>query len=89
MSRRDFEDDGRTIADMSGVVRPNLVAPRRSERPERRGPERRDDRPGESPFTPRERRIAAWAALKASLLIGMCYIVGLGAAILIMIWIWT
>ena len=87
--RREYEDDdGRTIADMSDITRPSAFVPRR-ERPGRR--EREDSflfEKHEEPFTREERRMYVFAALKASLLIAAAFIVGLGAAILIMILAW-
>lgn len=111
--RRDAEDDGRTIADMSGVERPGLFRPGRpddafrqngsspgrssQERSVQSGflrsgsPEERTDRPWEQPdvLTPQERRMYALGALKAALFIGLAFIVGLGAVILVMLLIWT
>ena len=98
------DDDGRTIADMSGVGRPRLFVPRT--RTEDRGssaeqepyPAHREaneqavqKRPweNESEFTPGERRMYMLGALKAALLIALAFIVGLGAAVWIMIQVWT
>lgn len=82
------DDDGRVIADMSGVERPRLLIPRlrrgQSGPPEQTG-EKQD---WESSFTPDERRMAVLGALKAALLIGLVFIVGLGAAILLMVLFW-
>ncbi len=51
----------------------------------------RPDRPWEQSdvMTPQERRMYALGALKAALLIGMAFILGLGAVILVMILAWT
>ena len=40
-------------------------------------------------FTPRERRMYVLGALKAALLIALAFIAGLGAAVWLMIQIWT
>ena len=92
------DDDGRTIASMSEVGRPNLFIPRKPIREERRQnvPETeyeqsKKDRPWEQSeqFSKQERRWYAFGALKAALLIAMAFIVGLGLAILIMILLWS
>ena len=92
MSRGDFEDDGRTIADMSGIDRPSLFLPRSPKKsvPDRvSAPQNDDDRPWESSFTPEERRSTVLAALKAALLIAFAFIVGLGLVVLFLLWIWS
>ena len=43
----------------------------------------------ESEFTPGERRMYVLGALKAALLIALAFIVGLGAAVWVMIQVWT
>ena len=88
--RRTYDDDdGRTIADMSGVSRPNAFVYRRADdaRPKKRERMEREGDP--SPYTSEERRMYVFAALKASLLIAAVFIVGLGAAILAMILLWS
>lgn len=105
--RKTAEDDGRTVADMSGIGGPSLFRMRSpgsvrepgsySKHPpgHRYPPENaeddRPDRPWEQadPWTPQERRMYALGALKAALLIGLTFIVGLGAVILVMILVWT
>ena len=80
------EDDGRVIADMSALETPALFRPRRPDKkPSKAGGD--DDR--ESTLTPQERRMTILATLKASLLVALAYIVGLGAVILLLIWLWT
>ena len=101
------DDDGRTIASMSDVQRPNLFIPRKNQR-DSHMPAHPDavnatdsfvpveeeasenDRPWDQSdrFSKQERRCYALGALKAALLIGMAFIVGLGIAILAMILIW-
>ena len=110
MAPRKEWDDGRTIADMSGIERPGLLMPRAKNREssaeqgstsfteQEPYPEHREtneqavqERPweNESEFTPRERRMYVLGALKAALLIALAFIVGLGAAVWIMIQVWT
>lgn len=80
----DFEDDGRTIADMSGVTRRNPFGfvPREND------PARNNDSgsvtSGESSTLTRKERIwAILGAMKAVLLIGLCFAVGLAIVILL------
>lgn len=91
------DDDGRTIASMSDVSRQNLFIPRKPihedrkpNLPEEENGQSKKDRPWEQSeqFTKQEQRWAALGALKAALLIGMAFIVGLGLAILAMLLIW-
>lgn len=95
------DDDGRVIADMSGIDRPRLLLPRsrrsaddtqKSASPSQ-GMEGQNvsDRPweSESEFTPQERRMYMLGALKAALLIALAFIVGLGAAVWLMLLVWT
>ncbi len=105
LRRESVEDDGRTIADMSAVESPNLFRIRRpgsaqnsfSEQgqPKRQTPEEaagtKEERPWEQPelMTPQERRMYVLGALKAALLIGLAFIVGLGLVILFLFRIWT
>ena len=77
-------DDGHTVADMSDITRPPTFIPRR----DRKKQESFLFEKKEEPFTREERRIYVFAALKASLLIAAAFIVGLGAAILVMVLAW-
>lgn len=79
----DFEDDGRTVVDMSQVERPNLLTIR-SFQEEKEAPRPSSSMPQES-FTKEQRKWAILGALKASLLIGSAYIIGLGLLILILV----
>ena len=96
------DDDGRTIADMSGVGRPRFFVPRvmHSESSSRQNKDAYQQETGErtikerpweneSEFTPQERRMYVFGALKAALLIALAFIAGLGAAVWLMIQIWT
>ena len=82
--RDGFEDDGRTIADMSGVTRRNPFGfvPREND-PARSA--RADSVPAadDSAFTRKERVWEILGALKAVLLIGLCFAVGLALVILL------
>lgn len=100
------DDDGRTIADMSGIDRPGVFFPRKVGSPHSRsrehspycGPEdpqeengRQAARPWEedSAFGREERRMYIFGALKAALLIGLAFIVGLGLLMVLLLLIWT
>ena len=91
------DDDGRTIADMSGVNRQPLFVPRglrdASRKPQRQEPEdpQREERPWEKQeelLSREERRWYILGALKAALLIALAFILGLGLAILVMVLAW-
>lgn len=86
--RREYDDDdGRIIADMSGV--PGSVSPNwMGQSAKREEKERIELHPGQEPYSPMERLRYTWAALKAGLLIGLAFIVGLGLTILILMLLW-
>lgn len=83
------DDDGRTIADMSGVSRPNLFLPRlpprqRDSRPATQPEPLERNAPGGQPELSREeRRWYILGALKASLLIALVFGAGLGLVVLL------
>lgn len=88
--RDDFEDDGRVIADMSGVERPSLFGvgrPPRREGPRAEAPARR--RESDVRFTTSERLWMALGALKAGLVVGLVYVVFLGLVIVALLAIWN
>lgn len=88
--RDDFEDDGRVIADMSGVERPSLFGagmPQRREGPRAEAPARR--REPDVRFTTTERLWMALGALKAGLVVGLVYVVFLGLVIVALLAIWN
>lgn len=97
MSKRKVydDDDGRTIADMSGISRPSVFVPRREKAPrqENREPGEQGsflfEKNAQEPFTREERRMYVLAALRASLLIAGAFIAGLGLVILIMVLAWS
>lgn len=97
------EDDGRQIADMSGIERPHLFMPRfgqnsRSdavhhgtppEPGQQPAPNHRPWEQGMNDLSPKERRMYILGAMKASMLIGLVYVGGLGAVILLLLWLWS
>jgi hypothetical protein len=90
MAKKYDDDDGRSLADMSGVEGPSLFLPRRRKKPTEPQPEASNDRPWEETgLTRQQRRWYVLGALKASLLIALAFIVGLGAVILLMLMFWT
>ena len=90
MARKQYDDDdGRTIADMSGVAGagPSLFGhlPKRKAAPAQEMP---DLPSAESEFSREERRWYILGAMKAALLIGFAFIAGLGLVILLLMAIW-
>ena len=92
MKKRDeFEDDGRTIADMSGIVPQPTLLPRRSKRQEplqQSGGERQHSGGEQPALTKQERRWAAVGAVRAVLVIAGVYLLGLGALLGILFLLW-
>ena len=90
------DDDGRTIADMSGLSQqplwiPRLPSGRKEPAPRPEEPDR-EDRPWEkdrNTVSKEEKRWYVLGALKAALLIALVFIVGLGACIALLIWLWS
>ena len=70
-SRPEFEDDGRVIADMSDIERPNLLIPRL---PNKRPSDPEKTAPSGDAFSSEERKAAASGALAAALLIALVFI---------------
>lgn len=83
MTDKHFEDDGRVIADMSGVQRRRLWLPVKDSEAE-------DTRPWDESgkWNRRERKYALWGALSASLLIGLVYLAGFGIVIFLLTLLW-
>ncbi|MCD7736251.1 MAG: hypothetical protein LUI07_04700 [Lachnospiraceae bacterium] len=92
-----LEDDGHTIADMSGIERSGMFGhfPKRRrdegaagtpDLKNESGTGRKTEQP---PFTRKERRIYTFAALRAGLLIGLVYIVGCCAVIGLLYLAWV
>ena len=93
MSKKNYEDDdGRTIADMSGIDRPPMLLPRigktkkQRQEPEEDG-EASQPRPEEQ-LTGDERRGFIFGALGATLLIAAIFVAAAAIAILLMTVIW-
>ncbi len=88
--RDDFEDDGRVIADMSGVERGGgWGAGRRPRRGAPRGAAPAGGREPDLRFTTTERLWMALGALKAGLVVGLVYVVFLGLVIVALLAIWN
>ncbi len=83
-----FEDDGRTIADMSGIGPAPTLRPH-SRKPAA-APEPANDRPWEQPseWTRKEKFWAVLGALKATLLIAGAYLAGLAVLLAVLLWLW-
>lgn len=83
MSRPDY-DDGRRVADMSAVERPNLLGVRRGPEPTEDKADARPARENPAASMPRsDRRAFIWGALSAALLIALAFLAGLGLVILL------
>ena len=81
------DDDGRTIADMSGVSGPSMFLPRRSGR--KKPPmEQEESSSSEQEWDPKDRRIYVFGALRAALLIALVYAVGFVLIIGLLLLIW-
>ena len=83
--RFEEEDDGRTIVDMSGVERPNLFSFRpRPDEPERPEEERRANNESwlRSEVSGEERRWLILGTIKAALLVGSAFGIGILLVIL-------
>ena len=91
MARRDFEDDGRTIADMSGIERPSLFAFRRpgtSKAPSSFEQERPQKARSEEKLDRKQSRTYIAGALLAGLLIAAVFIICGAIAIALMTLFW-
>lgn len=86
------DDDGRTIADMSGIEPSPRLFPRLPKKEQRsQAPQSTGDRPweGQEQFTQEQRRAAMGGALKAAMLIAGVFIAAGAVAILVMQFIWN
>ena len=84
--RKDYFDDGHTIADMSGVERRRLFGgrPQRPEAPlQDASPMAKQEHRETVELTREERLWAFLGMLKAVLLVGLCFAVGLAVVILL------
>jgi hypothetical protein len=90
----DESDDGRVVADMTGVERRRVMMPKR---PTGTRGELQNNVPDtmssgsmyQEEVTPEQRRWYILGALKAALMIGAVYAVGFGLAILLLLLIWN
>ena len=84
-----FEDDGHTIADMSGIGHAPMLRPHRR-RAAAQTPELSNDRPWEQEpeWTAKEKLWAVLGVLKATLLIAGVYLVGLGVLLAALFLLW-
>lgn len=90
MAKKRYEDDdGRTFADMSQVERPHFFGsfPDKHER-DKVWHKKSSAMGAEDEMTGQERRWYVLGAMKASLLIALAYIVGLGLLVLLMVSLW-
>lgn len=90
MARLPEDDDGRTIADMSGVAGRELEVPGRStlrDELDQHWEDTRDVR--EELGDPEDRLMVILGTLKAALSIGLVYVLGFGIAIALMLFFWT
>lgn len=79
------DDDGRVIADMSGIERQPLVLPRLKKRREETSEE---DPQSEVSLSKQERASYAFGALSASLLIGAVFVAAFAVAIALLLIFW-
>lgn len=87
-NQRKYEDDGRTIADMSEVERPSLFVPRFPS--ENKPPHSNQQEPSTQPeLSRREQWMFVLGALKAALLVALPFILGFALLILLLIWLGT
>ncbi len=78
----DEYDDGHSIVDMSSIERPNLFTFRNAKQEE----VKQEEKPWvDNSLNKEERRWAILGALKASMLIALAYIVGLGLVVLLLV----
>ena len=83
------DDDGRTIADMSGIGPAPTLRPHRR-KADAPPPEPANDRPWEQApdWTPKEKFWAVMGVLKATLAIAGVYLVGLGVLLAALFLLW-
>lgn len=85
-----FEDDGRTVADMSDVGPSPMWLPRRKNTEEAQQPTGAAQRPWEQEpeLTGKERFWAIMGAMKATLLICIVYLIGLIGLVALLLFLW-
>ena len=83
MARKFDDDDGRTVADMSGLERPSLLGLRLRQR------EEKPAQPAQDPqLDPSERRAMIRGAMSAGLLIAGVFALGFALLILLLQFVW-
>ena len=87
--REEFEDDGRTIADMSDIGPAPTLRPHRRKAASPQ-PQPANDRPWEQApdWTAKEKFWAVLGAMKATLLIVAAYLVGLALLLALLFLLW-
>ena len=82
--QREYEDDGRTIADMSGVSRRSFfgIAPRDQNAASAETPREPVKNSEPNALSGEERRWVLLGMMKAGLLVGLCFAVGIALVIL-------
>ncbi|MBQ7595076.1 MAG: hypothetical protein IJU45_00255 [Clostridia bacterium] len=83
MSKKDnFEDDGRTVADMSGIERQPLILPRLPKKAKNEHAETENENPWEeNGMNKGERRAFISGAMTAALLVGLVFAAAIGIVI--------
>lgn len=85
MTKQSYDDDGRTIADMSDLDRQPLLLPHLPKRKkENAGPEQPDENQPELQLTQEERRAYLGGAISASMLLAGVFI-AVGAIVIILL----
>lgn len=90
--REEAEDDGRVIADMSGIDAPSVFSPFSLSKKRREGevsePAEKERPWEEDSLSPQERRMWALGALKAAMMIGFAFLGGLALVIVLLMAVW-
>ena len=87
---REFEDDGRTIADMSGIERQPMIIPKFSHLKKNKNSEAQeaDDKPWEdNSFNKKERKSFIFGALGATVLVSAIFALAFALVILLFMFI--
>ena len=87
MKKKYDDDDGRTIADMSGLERPNMIMPQFGH-PKNKNQTKATSDGNNTDLSREERRSYIGGALLAALLITAIFIVVFGVAIWLMLTVW-
>ena len=89
MTDRFDEDDGRTVADMSGLERQPMLLPHLPKRKkENAGPEKPNGNQPELQLTKEERRAYVGGALGAAMLLGGVFIAAGAIVIVLLLLLW-